>query len=351
MNFVKSLSDKLLSPDATVRDAMERINRQTPESQFQLVADADGRLLGTITDGDIRRAILRGVGIDDPVLACMNAVPITGGEGETAANAEKLRSVGTHSPFLPVVSIDGKVVEILVLADEEQADVRALVMAGGFGARLGERTRSTPKPLLPVGGKPILEHILERLEAAGVTDIMISVHYLADKIEAYIGRRTNRASISFLPESSPLGTAGAVGNTPGDPERPLMVLNGDVLTSLDFKAFIKFNASQSFDATVAVAQYEIEIPFGVIRHGKDGIFQGVDEKPRLTNFIAAGIYMFSPLFQALVAEGERLDMPELLERGREAGLITGLFPIHEYWTDIGRPLDLEAAENLHAAKP
>lgn len=329
-------------PDAPLRLVMERLNEAT--YPIQLVLDAEGRLAGTVTDGDIRRAILRGVRLDDPVAKCMHDKPFTGRVGRDEENLAKLRSVIARTPFLPVVDDLGKVDEILIIADGRIGSMRALIMAGGFGRRLGPITKSTPKPLLLVGGRPILDHLIERLEAASVDEIFISVHYLAERIERFVEAHRTTIPITLVREDAQLGTAGAVGLLPDGMSEPLLVVNGDVLTSLDFGALMEFHLRHDSDATLAVAQHQVDIPFGVVRHAEDGRFLGIEEKPTITNFVSAGIYCLAPEFRALVRHGEKIDMPALLERGQKAGLKVSLFPIHEYWTDVGRPGDLERAD-------
>jgi NDP-sugar pyrophosphorylase family protein len=216
-------------------------------------------------------------------------------------------------------------------------------MAGGEGRRLGERTRTIPKPLLPVGGRPILDHVLNQLEDAAVEEVHIAVHYLADQIKGYVSRRSNRARISFVEEDAPLGTAGAIGKLDSLQESPVLVVNGDVITNVNFSKVHDFYLRNELDCAVCVSRFDVEVPFGVIRYGDDGLFRGIDEKPCITNFIAAGVYYLSPQITALVPRDRRMDMPELLNLGQQIGLRIGLFPIHEYWTDVGRPSDLEAA--------
>ena len=219
-------------------------------------------------------------------------------------------------------------------------------MAGGLGSRLGERTRITPKPLLPVAGRPILDHVLQNLELAGIGRICVSVHHLADQIECFVAERENRASIAVVHESRQLGTAGAIGLLDSEVRLDsLLVVNGDVITGIDYGALHDFHERHGFDATVAVAHHEVEIPFGVIRYSADGLLDQIDEKPKIKNFVAAGVYYLSPTYLALVKADEQIDMPTLLNRGKEIGLKAGLVPIHEYWTDVGRPDDLRAAND------
>ena len=345
MIVIRDYKEHACSPDTCIRDVLARIDRSP--HLFQVVVDEAGRLLGTVTDGDIRRAMLHGVGLDAPVRRAMHTKPIVGRIGDEN-HFEKLHGIGSSRAFLPVIDADGKLCEICVAPATQAAGVaHALVMAGGFGRRLGERTVKIPKPLLPVGGRPILDHLLCRLEDAGIANIHISLHHFADQIQSFIGGRANRAQISFVEEDNPLGTAGALSRLSPRPNAPILVMNGDVMTNADVGALHDFHVRHGFDATVGVARYEVDVPFGVVRYGDDGLFSGIEEKPRISNFIAAGIYYLSPEFIALVPDNRPMDMPELLNLGRSIGLKIGVFPIHEYWTDIGRPDDLERAEDWH----
>jgi NDP-sugar pyrophosphorylase family protein len=327
---------------------MVRLN--TSRYLFQLVCDAGPRLHGTVTDGDIRRALLRGASLDAPVEVCMQKEFLAGRAGADRENQLLLRAGRRRVAFLPVLDGDGRLVEVLVRDIGEGAIARALVMAGGFGRRLGARTQSVPKPLLPVGGRPILDHVLEALEDAGIAEIHVSLHYLAHQIRAFVGQRANRARVQFIEEETPLGTVGAAGRLDGGGKPgPLLIINGDVITRTDFAALRDFHVRHGLDGTIGVARHEIEVPFGVVRYGEDGLFAGIDEKPRISNFIAAGIYYLSPEFVALVPGDRPMDMPELLNLGKKIGLRIGLFPIHEYWTDVGRPDDLAAAEDATRA--
>ena len=213
--------------------------------------------------------------------------------------------------------------------------------------RLGERTKNTPKPLLPVGDQPILERILSNLEDAGVENIYVSVHYLADQIKSFLEARHSEASLRVIEESEMLGTAGAVGLLSSKLSHPVLVINGDLVTQVNFLSLNHFHWRHGHDASVAVAQHETQVPFGVVRKDKDGLFLNIEEKPVVRNFVAAGIYYLSPEFCALVPKNHPSDMPELLNRGREIGLKVGLFPIHESWIDVGRPDDLRRADEIY----
>ncbi len=351
MLHLRDLTDYACSPQMSLREVMARIGNPALKFAFQIVVGEVGQLLGTITDGDIRRAILRGRTLEEPASAIMQARPKAGRVGSDEANLELLRAMTSRTAFLPLLDERDAVAEVIVLANREAPRFPALIMAGGFGRRLGEYTRNVPKPLLPVGQKPILEHILTRLENEDVGEIYVAVHHLADQIEAFLAQRNNRNPVKILREQAPLGTAGAIGLLGGKATEPILVLNGDIVTSLDLAAFFEFHTRHGYDATIAVAQHRVNIPYGVVRHGAEGQFLGIEEKPTLTNYVAAGIYLLSPEYRALTPAGCSLDMPELLRRGTEIGLTAGLFPIHEYWTDVGRPEDLEEARYRHTAEP
>lgn len=341
MQRLKSLDPLLSAPDATLGDTMRRFN--VLPHPFVIVVDAVRRPLGTVTDGDIRRAILAGAVLDSPIAKVMNAHPIVGSLDDPAAARALLDQV----PFVPMVDGSGALVEIWRASPTATRIGAALVMAGGFGKRLGKKTKTAPKPLLPVGDKPILEHILARLERSGIQDIFVSTHYLADRIREFLDTRNGAARPNVIHEESSLGTAGALTLLPEPISGPILVVNGDVLTQLDLEALDAFHHAHGFDGTIAVSPYRVPVPYGVVRQGADGGFDGIDEKPTYTYFVAAGVYLLSPEFCRLVPEATRIDMPDLLNLGRTAGLKIGLFPVHEYWIDVGRPDDLAAADRHH----
>lgn len=316
----------------------------------KIVTDEQGQVIGVITDGDVRRALLRGVALDAPVTSAMNAHPILGRQGEDSQNRSQLAATRSIIPFLPVVDDARRLVSVLV-GNARAATPGALIMAGGLGTRLGERTKSTPKPLVEVAGKPMLEHVLASLESARITDIHVAVHYLAEQIVDFVAARDNRAQVRILREESLLGTAGALGLLPADANGPVLVMNADVVSSVDVEAFLDYCDRHDFDAAIAVARHETRIQFGVIRQDANGLLGDIEEKPVLTHLVAAGLYMVGPELRRFVTRGQRIDMPELMKLGRAAGLKIGLFPLHEYWKDVGRPADLAAADREAADLP
>jgi len=321
-----------------LKEALLRLNQI--DQPFLLVVDDDRRLLGTVTDGDIRRAMLSGVQLEGLLSACMHMDPVTVREGASAEAG--LRQV----PFVPVLNQHDQVTSVMLRDNNETQVVDAVVMAGGLGTRLGTITQQVPKPLLPVADRPILDHILASLEAAGIERIWITVNHLADQIEQFAAGRESAARLGVLREDKRLGTAGALGLLSEAPTQPFFVVNGDVLTDIDFRAMFTFHKKHNYDGTIAVAHHQVQVPFGVVRHD-GGQFSGIDEKPVIHHFVAAGIYLFSPEVLGLIPQNKALDMPNLLNEARSIGLRLGLFPIHEYWTDVGRPEDLSAADEHH----
>jgi len=339
------LTQLVCRPDQTVREALERITESGVLAQ--IVVNADGALVGTVTDADVRRAILRGINVDGPVRDCAHTTPIVGLEGEDEENIARLHSIPGLVPFLPIVDAARRPLEVWVRQPANRK-MPALVMAGGLGTRLGELTRNTPKPLLDVAGAPILEHVLRQLEKGGSREIFVSVHHLSDQVRRFVEARRGEARLSIVEEIEPLGTAGAVANVSLKDAEGLIVANGDLVTQIDFHALELFHLRQGNDVTISAASYEVAVPYGVIRHAPDGTFTGLEEKPDLTFMVAAGIYALSPAAAALVPPDRRSDMPELINRAKSIGLRVGVFPIHEYWRDVGQRHDLDAARRDHS---
>jgi len=346
MNVERDLAGLLLPESRSIRESLARINA-TPYL-IQLVVDTDGRLLGTITDGDIRRGLLAGLGLEDPVGRCMNGHPHVA--RDLGGAVREMRQVDSTRRCIPVLDEAGRPVLLVANLESAHRVQAALVMAGGFGRRLGEITRTLPKPLVPVNGKPILGHLIDRLVENGVTEILVSVHYLKDKIREYVAGLRHDATIDLLEEAEPLGTAGALGLVPKHLDGPLLMMNGDLLTQADFGAMIELHGSSGNDLTVAAAQYEYQVPFGVLRYSAEGQLEEIVEKPRQKHLVSAGIYLLEPRVRRLVRAGVRLDMPDLIGQAQRAGQRIGVFPLHEAWIDVGRPEDIRVAERAAAAE-
>lgn len=344
-----SIETHLLHEGATVREAMECIDRNM--RGIALVV-AGRKLVGTITDGDIRRAMLADLSLDAPVSVLLERqkelheprpMPLTAPFG--SAPAELIAIMRRYDVRqVPLVDDKGEVQDLALLdelVDVEGPPLRAVVMAGGFGTRLGELTRETPKPMLPVGDRPLLERIIEQLRDAGIGHVNLTTHYRAEEIAAYFGNGENLGvEIEYVSEDQPLGTAGALGLI--DSDRPILVMNGDILTRVDFKAMHRFHEEHVADMTIAVRPYEARVPYGLVEIDGSRILS-IAEKPLARGFVNAGIYLINPDVCRLVSPGESLDMPQLIDRLLgDSRQVVG-FPLREYWLDIGRIADYEQA--------
>jgi dTDP-glucose pyrophosphorylase len=343
------VSELFVSTESTIRNAIERIDRTG--SGIALVVTPDRRLLATITDGDVRRALLAGTSIDSSVQNLLDRKPEDSPHAPTIAaagmgHADLLELMNRHDVrHIPLVDRDGCVVDIALLKDlvhEYDLPLRALVMAGGYGTRLRPLTDEVPKSMLPVGDRPLLEIIVRQLEQAGIRRVNLATHYRGDVIEQHFGDggRFN-VDIRYVNEDEPLGTAGALGLLERSDE-PLLVINGDILTQVNFAAMLEFHRANRAEMTVAVRPFEMQVPFGVIK--TDGLnVTGIDEKPVIRSFINAGIYLLNPDLCRVMPEGERYDMPDLIARVAAAGHRVISFLLREYWLDIGHRADYSQA--------
>lgn len=313
-----------------------------------IVTDADNVLQGTVTDGDVRRALLRHLPMTTPVGEIMCTTPQV---AEVDWTREKMLAVMEAKRLLQLPVVDGgrRVVGIETLhdmLDRDRLDNPVFLMAGGFGKRLHPLTQDCPKPMLKVGDKPILELILQSFVDAGFHRFYISTHYLPEVIRDHFGDGSRwNVSIQYVHEESPLGTGGALGLLPHDEiDLPVFLMNGDLLTRVDYRSLLDFHERHEGPATLCVREYESQVPYGVV-HSDGHRITKIIEKPVQRFFISAGIYLLSPTLVRRVAPGEPIDMPTLLEREIAAGRDVNMFPVHEYWLDIGRMDDFQRAQH------
>lgn len=336
--------DVTVSPETPFGDVIAKVDASG--LQVALVLARDGSLAGILTDGDIRRAILAGKGLQVPVSEAMNRQPTT--VSASTSNDEMLalmrRKIIHH---LPLLDQNGRVVGLRTfdqLVGGTERPNWVVLMAGGLGTRLQPLTNDCPKPLLPVGGKPILEIILESFAAQGFKRIFLSVNYKAEMIRNHFdsGERWG-VQIDYLQENTRLGTAGALSLLPEKPTAPIVVMNGDLLIQIKFDNLLQFHQSQGADATMAVCAYDLRVPYGVVRIDGTRIVT-IEEKPVHQFFINAGIYVLSPAALGYLSEDTFCDMPTLFDRLIASGKITAAYPLREYWLDIGRLEELERAQ-------
>lgn len=334
----------LIPANATLGEVIRNLDDSA--LQIALVVGPDGVLLGTVTDGDIRRGLLRGLDLTSPMEGIIHREPLVVPPqlGHDVVlqlmRANKIRQ-------LPVVDEERHAVGLHVWDDlmvPGQRPNLMVIMAGGKGSRLLPQTENCPKPLLLVGGKPMLEHIIDRARGSGFQRFILAIHYLGYMIEDYFGNGSRcQVEIDYLREESPLGTAGALGLLNPRPDGPFLVSNGDVLTDIRYGDLLDFHSRYGASATMAVHLHEWHHPFGVVRtRGVDII--GFEEKPIARSHVNAGIYVLEPAALDAVNAGEPCDMPMLFARLSDRGARTIVYPMHEPWLDAGRADDLERAQ-------
>jgi dTDP-glucose pyrophosphorylase len=344
------LEASLLRSGASVRDAIETIDRSP--HKIALVVDPELRLLGTVTDGDVRRALLAGKATDEPVDMIMYGDPLIAADGHALDDVERVARKRIVRK-VPVLDRDHRVVRVHTVGESSESAQQenvVVLMAGGLGTRLHPLTENSPKPMLNVGEKPILETIFDQLIDQGFRKFYFSVRYKAEMVEAHFheGKRWG-AEISYLHEESPLGTAGALSLLPERPVQPLIVMNADVLTKVDLAHLLDFHAQGRAIATMCVRAYDFQIPYGVV--STDGAdISSIEEKPVQKIFVNAGIYVLSPEVLDRVPSNERLDMPDLFNGLIADGHRVMAFPIREYWIDVGRLEDYHRANDDYAGE-
>lgn len=341
--MTKNWRDITVAPDATVHAAWEVLDRGA--MQIALVVDAGGHLAGTVTDGDIRRAVLRGNGLDIAISEVMNANPTTGLLEETHESWQ--RTMHRHSlRHLPILDTQGCVVDLVQYSMplEPERSTPVVIMAGGLGTRLRPLTENTPKPMIPVGPKPVLETIIENFAEQGFVNLFLCLNYKGEMIREHFsdGRRFG-VNITYLQEDRRLGTAGALSLLPEPPTEPVIVMNGDLLTKVDFVRLLDFHQRQGFMATMAMREHQQQVPYGVLKIGDGYIVQELVEKPVERYYVNAGIYILDPDTLRLVPNQKFYDMPTLFNSLMDQGKKVGGFPLRDYWVDIGRVEDLERA--------
>jgi dTDP-glucose pyrophosphorylase len=336
----------LVDPNISIRQALQVIDKMG--SNFVLVVDNQRKILGSLSDGDARRAILGGLTLSDPVHSAMNPAPKS-----VSVNRERLfrtnmiRKLGLQ--YLPIIQDDGSIVGV-ELANEQISSVTrhesVVVMAGGRGVRLNELTKDVPKPMLKVGPRPLLETIIRSLSVQGFSKFYLAVNYKANIIESHFGDGARFGiEVRYLREEEPLGTAGALSLIPEPLKSDLLVINADLLVNEDFGGMIDYHVANKSHATIGVKEYEIQIPFGVIRQNNSLVF-GIDEKPVHSVLVSAGVSVLSPEIVDLVPKNCFYNMTDLFDSVIKSGMSLRSYRIDGCWLDIGRPADYQTANEL-----
>jgi dTDP-glucose pyrophosphorylase/CBS domain-containing protein len=332
-----------LLPSASMADAIAQLDKAGTGALA--LHTADGMLFGVLTDGDIRRAILRGVSLKTPCETIASREPLTVNSSMCATEALELM-VKNDINHLPVVDAAGRLIKFLLrrnLAQRGGTVLSAVIMAGGYGKRLLPLTEQLPKPMLPVGDKPLLERTIQQLRRSGIRDISLTTHYLPESIVQHFGDGSAfGVRLTYLKEDYPLGTAGGV-KLMKRTDNPFLVINGDIITGVPFQQMLDYHCKHHAVLTVGVRKYDLEVPFGVVELDEVNV-NHIREKPSFNFFINAGAYLLEPEVCDFIPPGCRFDMTELIQRLIDAGKVVVSFPIIEYWLDIGRHEDYAKAQ-------
>lgn len=333
----------ILTPDASIKQAAEAL--ESAVVKIVLIVDQAGKLVGTVTDGDLRRAVIRGVSFSDPVLDVVNrnprVMPVSSAKDEIIAVMKK-----EHIRQMPLVDSNQTVVDIVsfeTFSEVGRISTPVVIMAGGEGKRLRPLTETVPKPMLNVDESPILEILINRFLAQGFYNFYISVNYHASIIKEHFGNGTRfGVNIHYLEETNPLGTAGSLSLIEEELSESIIVINGDILTTINFRNLLSFHHEHASKATMGVCEHDVQIPYGVVDIEDYNVHNFI-EKPIQKFFVNAGLYVLEPEVIALVKKNESIDMPVLFELAKELNYTTAAFPIREFWLDIGRMEDYKKA--------
>lgn len=330
----------VLTEQVTFKDLIAKLNDYG--SGFLAIVDSKNKLVGILTDGDVRRAILNDV---QDIQCIFNKNPVTVPEGTPRQKIISLLK-DIHRKHMPVVDNNGKLTEVISLDEIEfnHKPNHVFIMAGGLGTRLGELTKNTPKPMLNIGTKPMIVHIIEAFKDFGYTHFTISVNYKSEQIKNYFKDGSNfGVHVDYIEEKKRLGTAGALSLLKNTQLHPFFVINGDVLTSLNFEDLMVFHVGSLANATMCVREYEMEVPYGVINTDLNNNILDLQEKPVKKFLINSGVYVLNPSALSNIPSDEYFDMPTLFEELIAKGLPVKTYQISDYWIDVGSVDDFQNA--------
>lgn len=345
---MKNIENIKLRENSTIKEALEIIDKGS--MQIALVVDENDKLLGTLTDGDIRRGLLKGLDLNSSIETAIFKIPTIAKISDTKEDILKL-ALDKKLHQIPIIDENGKVVgiqEIEELIKPINKTNKVVLMVGGLGTRLRPLTETTPKPMLKVGNKPILQTIVEKFAEYGYTNIIMCVNYKSDIIQNYFKDGSAFCvNIEYVFEEQRMGTAGALSLLKGKPNEPFFVMNGDLLTNVNFEHLHNYHIATNSIGTMCVREYDFQVPYGVVNI-KDSKIVSIEEKPIHKFFVSAGIYMLSHKVLEYIPQNQFFDMPTLFEKLISLNENTVSFPLREYWLDIGRIEEYERANQEYS---
>lgn len=339
-----SVTKHLINTTTTVRQALIELDKLASDA-ILFVVEENNKLLGSLTDGDLRRGFIKGLGFEDSILKFIQPNPSFVHENENAI--DKLETFRKRNfKIVPVLNKEFQIVDIVNFRTRTTIiPADAVLMAGGKGMRLRPLTENTPKSLLKVGDKPIIEYNIDRLAQVGVNNIHLSVNYLGEQLEAYFGNgNEKKINIKYIWEKMPMGTIGSILLAEGFEHEDILVMNGDLLTNIDFIDFYKTYKASKADMAVAAKSYDVNIPYAVLETDSEQRVRSLKEKPRYTYFSNAGIYLMKKELLSLIPRNTFFDITDLMDKILEIDRKLVTFPINGYWLDIGKHEDFKKAQ-------
>lgn len=342
--FSSDITRHLVTADDNVRMALTKLNDLAYDA-ILFVTDSNRKLIGSLTDGDLRRGFIAGLGLEDTLLEFIQQYPVSITENEFSI--EVLESYKKRNfKIIPILDKDGIIVDILNFRTQSTIiPAQAILMAGGEGKRLRPLTENTPKPLLKIGDKPIIEYNIDRLISVGIKNITISINYLGEQLVDYFADGSSRNSkISYVKEDKPLGTIGSVLLVDEFEYDDILVMNSDLLTNIDFADFYRTFKNSDADMAVATTSYHVDVPYAVLEVNDKNNVSSLKEKPRYTYYSNAGIYLINRKILEMIPPGQYFDITDLMEKVISMDLKLVTFPINGYWLDIGKHDDFKKAQ-------
>jgi len=338
------MKDLIIAPDITIKLALKKLS-QCGEKCL-IVADKDNMLLGTLSDGNLRKAILGGVVLSDTIEGLYQPKPTVLVEGSYSIDKARKLFIKHKFDLIPVVNINNVVVDVLIWAKvfnngkkeiRQVLDVPVVIMAGGRGVRLEPFTKVLPKPLVPIHDKPIIEHIIERFTELGCSDFYLTVNYKGKILKAYFEELQPDYKVQFIEEQEPLGTAGSLQYLQGSFDQPFFVTNCDIIIKADYANLYEFHNKGSYDITLVASAKEYVIPYGTCELNGDGHLSHINEKPKYDFLVNTGLYVLNPSVLDLIPENKFCHITHLIEDAKKQGKRVGVFPIDDdAWIDVGQ---------------
>ncbi len=338
------MKDITIQPQATIKEAMEALD-ETAEKVLIVVDDGQA-LIGTLTDGDIRRHILQGQNLSSTIRDIFHPNPIFVLQKDF--DREKIKRLFTKNKIdlIPILDQNRKVVDFITWAkafgnnrksESQKLDVPVVIMAGGKGTRLDPFTRVLPKPLIPVGDKPVIDHIIDRFRVYGIGEFYLTIHHMAKIIRAYFEEKEPDYSVSIVEEDKPRGTAGSLKLLAGKLNKPFFVSNCDIVIETDYAVLYRFHTQNNYDITLVASAKQFNIPYGICELNREGSLERIEEKPKYNFLINAGMYVLNPAVLELIPDNQLFHITHLIDRVKENGGQIGVYPVSEKaWIDVGQ---------------